>query len=427
MCAQIAVVFAYWFQTGWDSRWIIVLVKEYILGLPLEAYPISRYPNNTLMFLLYSLFYRFALNWGLPELFAYKTILVFNCFLSFIAGQLTFHSARLISGNNSASFLAFVVHILVIGLSPWVSIPYSDSLALLFPILILLLYLWQLRKNRLVLALLIGFVSCIGYHIKPTVAIVYISICLYEVFSALHVKKYRRIIYTLLPSFLGLLLGMATYSGILSFSGIEIDKEQSFGISHFFNMGFNEESMGVYSDKDVSFSGSFDSSAERNAANFESAKNRIKEMGFFRLLKHFVRKTLCTYNDGSFAWGKEGSFVVFVPEPTDTVISPAIRSFYYPDGERLPIFQNFEQALWLAILVLCCLAFFCRPHEGISVVFISLIGLFLYFMLFEVRARYVYLYAPFYILLAAVSLSAFFQRFRAKSSGSETASNKFML
>lgn len=414
MCLQLIMVFAYYFQTGWDSGAIIYLSKELALGLPLEAYSLSQYPNNSLMTVFYSLFYRAVLNFGLSEQFAYRSILAFQCFLSFATAQLCFHAARLITGDERSSLLAYVLCQLLLGLSPWVSIPYSDSLALPFPILLLTLYLWRPRKNRCLLLALLGFAAYIGYQLKPTVMIVFIAVCIYELFDTLRAKRVLPLLKKLLPCALGLAVGMLVYSGIISSAGIYIDKEQSFGAAHFLNMGLNEQSMGVYTEEDVQFSLSFSTAKERTEANLAMARARLDEMGMGGLARHLARKLLCTYNDGTFAWGREGFFVVRLHEAPDSVFSPLIRSFYHGDGQYNRLLLNFEHALWLAVLALSCLAMFSRRDRNFSVPALSLMGLLVYFMLFEVRARYVYIYAPLYILMAVLGLHALSSRIRCR-------------
>ena len=403
---QICMVMAYWFQTGWDSGAIIYLAKELALGLPLEAYPISRYPNNSLITVFYCQFYELALKYGLGEWTAYKYILAFQCFLSFATAQLTFYGAKMITEDNRLALLAYAVFQLLIGLSPWVSIPYSDALTLPFPILILVLYLWHRRRSCLPLFALMGFIAYMGYNIKPTVMIVFIAICIYELLDLLRCKKLLPTLGLVLSCALGLALGMLTYSGIISSSGIVIDEEQTYGASHFLNMALNEETMGVYSEDDVHFSESFATAEERSKANLESAKARLEDMGLSGLILHLSRKMLSTYNDGTFSWAREGFFVVRIPEPPDQIFSPLIRSIYHGNGRFNRLFLNFEHALWLAVFLLSGFAAMSGKGRKFSVPALALLGLVLYFMLFESRGRYVYIYAPIYILMAVLGLQA---------------------
>ena len=63
------------------------------------------------------------------------------------------------------------------------------------------------------------------------------------------------------------------------------------------------------------------------------------------------------------------------------------------------------QAIWMLVLALalCCAVFV--KEERLAVVMLSLIGITLFEMLFEARARYLYCYAPVYILMASIGLN----------------------
>ena len=74
-------------------------------------------------------------------------------------------------------------------------------------------------------------------------------------------------------------------------------------------MGLNPETKGVYSAEDVRYSRSFVTASERTQANIAVGNQRLQEMGFFGTLKQLAQKMLTLYNDGTFAWGKEGNFL----------------------------------------------------------------------------------------------------------------------
>ena len=90
--------------------------------------------------------------------------------------------------DEKAAMAAWGLYVLLVGLSPWVSIPYSDSTALVFPIAILYLYTRQKQQKGWKKACLwgaIGLLTMLGYHIKPQVAIATIAICGIELWNGL--------------------------------------------------------------------------------------------------------------------------------------------------------------------------------------------------------------------------------------------------
>ena len=179
-------------------------------------------------------------------------------------------------------------------------------------------------------------------------------------------------------------------------------------IAHFWMMGLNPEKKGVYSAEDVRYSRSFVTASERTQANIAVGKQRLQEMGFFGTLKQLAQKMLTLYNDGTFAWGKEGNFLQTVFDPPNTKAAPFLRSIYYPDGSRYLYFTTFEQFIWLMILLLGAAGLFSsfshKHAKTLNILWLTWIGLTVFELLFEVRARYLYTNVPLFCVLAAVGI-----------------------
>ena len=177
-------------------------------------------------------------------------------------------------------------------------------------------------------------------------------------------------------------------------------------------MGLNTEEFGAYYQRDVSNSWWMETQEERTQMNLRVAAERVKEMGPVGLAQLFIRKTLTNYNDGTFCWGGEGIFYKEIPEERNTVFSPLLRNLYYGPkeiyqgeyGRGYGIWQSTAQAAWLLVLLLSVVGAAYRSHRTVSVAMLALIGLTIFETVFEARARYLYSYAPLYILLAAMGI-----------------------
>ena len=119
---------------------------------------------------------------------------------------------------------------------------------------------------------------------------------------------------------------------------------------------------------------------------------------------------MATYNDGTFGWSKEGTFYYQVPEDNSR-ITKVLRSFYYTNekGANYLVFATAEQILWLFILICIC---FCvlpfKTKDGVeNLISLSLLGVSIFLMLFECRARYLYVFSPLFSMLAMVGLYKF--------------------
>ena len=412
---QIRWVKSYYFITGWDSLNLLYSALGAAAGLrdPYYESYFSWYPNNILLAVLYREIASFIHSLGKSQNAALEAILYIQCGLSFITGLAVFKLTEKLTGQRSAALWGYLVYLLLIGLSPWVAIPYSDSAALPVPVLLLCLYVSepQRRSFKIMKWAAIGAISAFGYCLKPTAAIPAIAIALMEMGRFFEKRDCK-----VLAKRAGLLVLGALCAGMLigkltdSFD-YKIDPEQRIGLVHFFAMGLNEKRMGVWDKEDVDYAKSFHTIAERDAAEWQRARERLESMGPKGLLLHGVRKLLTCFHDGTFAWTREGGFFSYIFE-NDSRTAAISRSFYYPDGERYVLFKNFMQAIWLSVLLLSTGAFFTRGRAA-AVVELTLLGLVLYLLLFEVRARYVYIFAPLFISLAASGEQALFRRIQS--------------
>lgn len=410
---QLWLVRNYYFRTGWDVETMIFAAEAAARGAEIpKSYYFSMYPNNLFLTSFFARIISFGCRLGLSELHAYDLLLVLQCGISCIVGIETCFVVHRISKNSNLAYITFIFYFALITLSPWVSIPYSDSYGIFFPITILFLYILPQKRRFRELSrwVLIGFLALIGYRIKPTVFIVFIALCIIELFNWLKNKARSTSCIKIAGIITGMVLAYLTVALTTRYMDIEIDKEAAFGPTHFLNMGLNEETMGVYYYPDVEFSASFESYKDRANADLSHAMQRIKEMGFKGTFRQLLRKTLTNFNDGTFAWAWEGDFFPVVYECRDKVISPYIRSFYYPDKENYFFFVNSEQSVWLAILSLSVFAMGAEKKKYSGTIMLTLIGTMIYGLLFEARARYFYIYAPFFIVLACLGLQTIQQR-----------------
>ena len=403
---QIVLMRLYYFYTGWDVKGIIAAAQQAAYGVPVDAYPFSVYPNNLLLCVLFSHLLRLGYRLGLSQYDAYFLLLVLQSGLCFLAGLLCWRVCFLLTGNRHCALAGQAMYLLLIGLSPWISIPYSDAVGLVFPIAMVCLYLEPIRKSRRNALRwgALGFLAWLGGKIKPTVLIVLIAIVLVELLPPFSEGTLRTLGMKILFLGLGVLACALVVRLACADFGYETDPEKAFGPAHFLAMGLNEQTMGSWSKEDVEYSASFPTARERTEGDLKLARERLSRMGLSGLLRQWKRKILGNYNDGSFSWAKEGGFFDQTLESRNARASAWIRSFYYPDGAHYPLFLNSMQALWLAVLSLAFAASLTKRRKEVSVLFVTLLGSALYGLLFEVRARYAFIFAPLYVALAMLSL-----------------------
>ncbi|WP_314991842.1 hypothetical protein [uncultured Gemella sp.] len=410
MCFQIYLIHSYYFNTGWDSGRVIDAAYQLSKNIKLQESAneyFSYYPNNVLITILFSKIISFSNVIGLEE-YSYFIILVVQSLINIATGILIFEIIEDLTKSNSLALLGYFIYIILIGLSPWVSIPYSDSMALIIPIIMFYLYIRLCNGySKIINTFLIVFLAVFGYMLKPQTIIFFIS-CV--VVSILFIKNYnlKNILKILI---LVVFLFGISYSSIKYFSSDEnmsLNSELEISYDHFLKMGLNNSNDGGYSSNDVMDSVSYKTKEEREKANFKVIKERLKDYGVIGLFNHQVKKTLVNYNDGTFAWSREGTFYLNIQEKNQGVFS-SIRNFYYENGKFHFIFKYVTQGIWLFVLFCLSLNGFLKMkylNNNVRVLYLALIGLFIFESIFEARARYLYTYVPIFIVTAILGLKA---------------------
>ena len=191
--------------------------------------------------------------------------------------------------------------------------------------------------------------------------------------------------------------------------GYEVEEKYSFSYYHYLMMGLSKDTTGSFNSGDVTNSLAIDGYEERIEENKQTLIERIKAFTFQDFCDFYTKKILVNYNDGTFAWGREGWFYKTLKEQEGD-LSKELKSFYYNDGENFAKFVSIMQTIWIFILIFIIVqVIFVKMDDKKAVIFLSLIGLTLFTLLFEARARYLYLYSTYYIILAVMGVEFWFQ------------------
>ena len=417
---QCTVSYFGYFLTGWDAG--RVLKEAYYIGLYGPGYPpdndyFSFYHNNVLTALIESGIIRlFAfIGGGEPGIERCALVLIFvQSALCTLAGYLTCDIAeRHLPGKY---WFSAIVFFLVAGLNPWVMIPYSDGLSLIFPILILFLYDKIINAEKVPGSLswgVLGIISALAYLIKPQAFIMSIAVCIIHLIAKGNtLKKVKDIILLLVVFFLGT---GPVFQTLVDHSVFQLNENQKLDSIHFLMTGLTPETNGGYSVVNAAIAVSTQDPAERRALQMKTIQERLRLLGFQGLLKHLFKKNLTNYGDGTFAWGIEGQFYQTAIPDKDSVLSPFIKGVLNPEENKGYIcFSSFLQCMWLGILFLDCwafLGFFRRKRlfsNKTAILFaaaLSVIGLTAFELLFEARARYLYSHVPIYVLLSCFGMN----------------------
>lgn len=402
-----------WFYAGWDVQTVRNTALELAAGVPLtgrDYYMLC--PNNAGVTMLLAAALRAGYALGLTTPYVMGPLLSammvnLSCLFATLCAK------RLLSRNRFAMYVSIALCTLMVGLSPYVSIPYTDSCSVLFPILALYCYL-RCQKTGWKW-FWVALWGSLGAAIKPTSMIVPIALAVHGACKALRAlpwsaKALKHGLAAALALAIGIVPGQwLNNRAIEFFAGSPVPEEQ-LGMAHYLMIGLNPESMGGHSGPDLEFSRSFTTLKERNTANLQTMAERVQAMGVGGLLRLFTIKAFKAYNDGTFAWN-QSLLMQEIPKRADP-LSKALRSVYYQSGALNPVFQTLRQGLWLMMLLLCAIAFWLKRKESgfIPLAALTVLGASAYLLLFEVWPRYLYLYAPWFSLAAGIGLAAVMER-----------------
>ncbi|MBE5892067.1 MAG: hypothetical protein E7286_01665 [Lachnospiraceae bacterium] len=395
----------YYFTSGWDVGIVYDAACAIAEGdeAGLSHYYMSVQPNNIFISYIFSVLIKMAKVFGIMDY--YIVLVVAQCFVFALGGFLLWEAGNCLYGGRTATW-SWLIYAGLVGLSPWVVVPYTDSMGLIFPIG--QIYLWtrilKRRARRSFSFFLLGVLTYVGMQMKMQSVIVGIAGCIVLALLYMRSQEHKRIrgyVGSAISFVGGVVVAVVVVSLCISSTGLQIDKGLSKTPTHYLMMGLNEDTNGVFSEEDCNFSLGYRDKTERTIAELKVIKRRVTDMGVTGLVDLWTKKILTNYNDGSFAWWVEGSFYTEAGAEKDNTLALFLQNFYYKDGKYHVYFINGVHVLWMGVLALNLLAVFeKRKDAAIYISFLALIGIALFELLFEARARYIFTYVPIYILMA---------------------------
>ena len=458
--AQLVLVRSLYAVPGWDAGTILEYARWKASGLPADAFYgsdvnewvvgyLDIYPNNALLTFVLAGCYRLGALLGTDGL--YVACLLGALCVS-VGGLLTCLLVARLTGSHAVAFVSFALYALLFSLSPWISVPYSDTYAALFVALVL----WlggrlfattgpgaPLERGASIFArhgalwIAVGAAALLGYLIKPTVLIVCMVLALVSLVRVARLAAPARFRLGLAGAgAIGLVLAAGLVLGVVAPSvraamGAGDEAGAALGMSHFLMMGQNGETTGSFLQSDVDFSRSVADPAERSSMERAAAVERVASRSLAENVAFYANKLLYSFGDGTFLWAGEagdGFFQTILPQWGS--LGSALRSLFYRDawqaGADRGSFQTLAQIAWCAVLVLAALGGLSEARAawghrgGVSrrgaahplalVAMLAVLGLMLYLLVFECRARYLYCFGPAVTLCASVGLAALERR-----------------
>ncbi len=402
---QLLFTRSLWYHPGFDVLNVYTTAQLIAEGKPFAGEYFRLCPNNAPITLLQVPPLWVAVKLGL--VLPYAVLPYLGAVMANISLLLAMLCIGKLTQSRFARLMSLFLGTMWIVFTLLTTVPYTDIFSIMFPVLALYLYLSHIRT--LPKWFLIGLISFFGASIKPTVLIFPIALVM---MNALRVLATRRLTWRLLGRIgavllafvLGAIPGKVWQDASTAYLAGSAKPEGQLGMAHYLMLGMNGDTYGGHTMSDVYFSTSFATLAERNKADLARAWERVSGRSLTENAAFFATKAYKAFSDGLFA--ADTSFLVLEMPARQDGLSLFLRSLFHRRGTLHPLLVTVEQGIWLTILPMGLLALFgkSKRHHIAALLGLTLLGVGFYQLLFEVWPRYIYLYSPFFLILASLGL-----------------------
>ncbi len=344
-------------------------------------------------------------------------------FIIFLGAMLTnasvVFSALAIKNLTNSRYCSLVLLILgeiLFSLNWRTYIVYTDNFGSIF--VAIALWIITLKfKDRYKFPLLF-LVAGMGALIKPTIGILIFAYLIYWfvelVFSDKPVKgKLIRSLICVAGVVLFLLVFSNIQSGIRKTYEVDSAHDYPKGWQYMLLVGQNTDGYGLANNQDVRIRNFYVNEAETtgkdvsylNEKFLEFALGRIERRGFVNNVTFYLEKLTYAYSDGSFT--NSSLKPIFVNEEVNIDRDNELYDYYsIVDGKNAGVLGTIFQIIWDVLLILLIagtMAF--NSNDEIKFLEILIIGITIYLLLFECRAKYLFMFVPVYIVIAGYALN----------------------
>lgn len=406
----VQFVFAYIFEVApkaksWDFGSVYEAAVNDVEGLmPIEdnSY-FYQYTNNIGL----ALFFKFI--FSIAKIFNFTNYTLLGLILNIAFIDIAIVFLYKIIRNNFDEKISRIFFLFTITFSPFITyvpIYYTDTLSLPFAIsaiYFLMKYVNNPEKKTswlVICGLLIGIGSCI----KFTVFFIFLAIILYYVFRE-NQDKIKNVLKQLVIIFFATIIPLVCLNGYikLNFDQKRLEKE-SFPFTHWIMMGMT--GWGGYTYEDTLYTKSFEEKKDKEEANVEQIKERFTNLIETRTLDDFYAlKAVYSFGDGT--------FYSLVKLERDQVRDFKMKKYVLQsDNNDNYIFKTICQTQLVIVLFFMLVGMILRKYltsrqrDLQLLVNISIIGLYIFLLIWEARSRYVVNYVPLLLLSSYFGVEA---------------------
>lgn len=381
---------AYRYDFGTIRKAVLSLVDDHVFKQ--QSY-FNHYRMNRNIFYIFTRIVTIFKDW--------QAVIVIGIILVNLSVLLAAQMCYKLTDNKGITLFIFFIGIFMYDFSIRTYMPYTDNYGVFF-LTAFLFVLVNRRKNMIWMVL--GTISLtIGCYIKFTGGILLIAGLI--VILGLKIKEKK--VFFKKFGILALVF-ICVFGGITKVqnsyfekNGFVDDPEIRRGFWHYFMMGQNDRHLGTYNKRDIKFSDSFATKKERDAANRAEGIKRIKNRGISGNLFFYTYKNYQNYDDGCFAP------VTGIYSWEEKFGDSWVENLYLEGRENNRYYAMFQQILWIMVLSAIMFIGLRVRSDNTLMLYIKIIilGVSAYALIFEGRAKYLFMFIPIYLVAAGMGLN----------------------
>ena len=389
-------------QPGWDMGNIYKHAIAYATNTEVENIVyLYTFPNNVGITMVYTVLFKICTLIGLNDYLTIATL--FNSLIVASTGIILYLTAKKLFDDNKALLTVFIT-LITTPFYLYCAIYYSDTLAMFFLILLTYVYILSKEKTNLrikiVLYCLLGLFLALGIKVKIVVAFLAIAFVLYKIIKGFNKKEDIYLILTIITSLLiYALLSIITNCFIINDKDMLYNNKLPY--EHWIGMGLIGDGRWSYNMYQLNYS--LDNYDEKKMASNEFIKERLDNLNLISFNKHIYDKLKYAWTDGSY----------YAPEKLrrDPVNHNIIQDFILENGRYEKYYKYFPQVLHAGMLIFIFVgvigSLFSKNMDINTCLYIFMLGLIVFFLLWENRSRYVFPGLPLFIIMELYGIDMF--------------------
>ena len=270
---------------------------------------------------------------------------------------------------------------------------YTDTFSMPFITFVLLVYAVVknkkvTKKTALLLYVIAGIATFLGFKLKPTAALAFIAIVILSVLDE-YKDSYKNIaaaVITICICSIGYSM-FESNTDIINLSDID---DYRLPPEHYVMMGLKYN--GGYNPEDHDFSLSFDNIRDRKDAEMQQIKDRLSEYGLSGYIRFLFGKIRYTWADGTF----------YAPHKLD--IDPLRHSiageFFTESGKYYDIYETVMSGVQLSLIIFMLIGSY-NKKDIYVICSMCVFAAFVFLLIWETRSRYIVNLIPIFIVLAS--------------------------